>query len=50
MGWQGAGHIREAVLRLRGEAGERQVLGAGTAILTSGGFFFNAHGLVLRAE
>ncbi|WP_239376327.1 thiolase family protein [Frankia sp. Cj5] len=49
-GTQGAGHIREAVLQLRGEAGERQVPGAGTAILTPGGFFFNAHGLVLRAE
>lgn len=47
-GSQGAGHVREAVAQLRGEAGERQVVGARSALLTPGGFFFNAQGLVLR--
>lgn len=49
-GTQGSGHIREAVTQLRGGAGPRQVAGAKTALLTPGGFFFNAQGLVLRSE
>jgi acetyl-CoA acetyltransferase len=48
-GSQGAGHLREAVTQLRGQAGRRQVPGAQVALLTPGGFFFNAQGLVLRA-
>jgi acetyl-CoA acetyltransferase len=44
---QGSGHIREAVHQLQGSAGERQVAGARTALLTPGGFFFNAQGLTL---
>lgn len=48
-GTQGAGHVREAVAQLRGAAGERQVPEARVALLTPGGFFFNAQGLVLRA-
>jgi acetyl-CoA acetyltransferase/uncharacterized OB-fold protein len=33
----GFGHVREAMLQLRGEAGERQVPGARTAVVTTGG-------------
>jgi acetyl-CoA acetyltransferase len=49
-GSQGAGHVREAVNQLRGRAGQRQVPGARVALLTPGGFFFNAQGLVLRTS
>jgi acetyl-CoA acetyltransferase len=49
-GSQGAGHVREAVLQLRGDAGIRQVADARTAMLTPGGFFFNAQGLILRTD
>ncbi|MCX0272795.1 thiolase family protein [Nocardia zapadnayensis] len=49
-GSQGAGHLREAVVQLRGDAGNRQVDGAASAMLTPGGFFFNAQGVVLRRE
>jgi acetyl-CoA acetyltransferase len=48
-GTQGSGHVREAVLQLQGRAGPRQVPGARTALVTPGGFFFNAGGIVLRA-
>jgi acetyl-CoA acetyltransferase len=47
-GTRGTGHIREAVVQLRGEAGERQVEGARTALVTPGGFFFNSQGALLR--
>jgi acetyl-CoA acetyltransferase len=47
---QGSGHIREAVVQLRGQAGDRQVPDARTAFLTPGGFFFNAQGLILRRD
>lgn len=47
---QGSGHVREAVHQLRGTAGERQVPEARTALLTPGGFFFNAQGLILRRD
>ncbi len=47
-GSQGAGHLREAVTQLRAQAGRRQVPGARVALLTPGGFFFNAQGLILR--
>src|SRR5690606_23163738 len=45
---QGSGHIREAVMQLQGRAGEHQVADAQRALLTIGGFFFNAQGLALR--
>jgi acetyl-CoA acetyltransferase len=47
---QGSGHVREAVHQLQGLAGERQVEGAQRALLTLGGFFFNAQGAALRRE
>jgi acetyl-CoA acetyltransferase len=47
---QGSGHIREAVTQLRGGAGPRQKAGVTTALLTLGGIFFNAQGLVFRVE
>jgi acetyl-CoA acetyltransferase len=47
---QGSGHIREAVHQLQGLAGARQVPGAQRAIVTAGGFFFNAQGCTLRRD
>lgn len=49
-GTQGSGHIREAVHQLQGLAGDRQVHGAERAIVTAGGFFFNAQGVTLRRD
>lgn len=49
-GTQGSGHVREAVHQLQGLAGPRQVPGARRAILTLGGFFFNAQGVTLCTE
>ncbi|WP_213935031.1 thiolase family protein [Rhodococcus sp. B50] len=49
-GSQGAGHLREAVLQLRGDAGRRQVDRAASALLTPGGLFFNAQGIALRTD
>jgi acetyl-CoA acetyltransferase len=49
-GTQGSGHVREAVHQLQGRAGERQVPGARRAIVTAGGFFFNAQGVTLRRD
>jgi acetyl-CoA acetyltransferase len=46
---RGSGYVREATLQLRGQAGPRQVQGARHALITSGGFFFNSQGIVLRA-
>lgn len=45
---QGSGHVREAVHQLQGTAGERQVPDAARALVTPGGFFFNAQGITLR--
>jgi acetyl-CoA acetyltransferase len=48
---QGAGHVREAVVQLRGDAGERQVPGGpANALLLLGGMYMNAIGTVLRTE
>jgi acetyl-CoA acetyltransferase len=49
-GTQGSGHLREAVVQLRGSAGDRQVPGASRAMVAIGGYFFNAHGIVLRVD
>ena len=49
-GTQASGHIREAVIQLQGRAGQRQLSGARTALITSGGFFFNAQGMTLRVD
>ena len=48
-GTQGAGHLHEAVLQLRGQAGPRQVEGAQVALVTPGGFYFNSQGILLRS-
>jgi len=47
---QASGHLREAVHQLQGLAGERQVEGARRALVTAGGFFFNAQGAALRRD
>ncbi|MEU1994154.1 thiolase family protein [Nocardia gamkensis] len=49
-GSQGAGHVHEAVLQLRHDAGDRQVSDARSALLAPGGLFFNAQGIVLRTD
>lgn len=46
---RGTGHLREAVMQLRGQAGARQVEGAKVALVTPGGFFFNSQGAILRS-
>jgi acetyl-CoA acetyltransferase len=47
---QGAGHTREAVLQLRGDARERQVPNAKTALVSLGGILYNSQGFVFRTE
>ena len=45
---QGSGHLREAIHQLQGVAAGRQVVDAQRAIVTTGGFFFNAQGVTLQ--
>lgn len=45
---QGSGHVREAAHQLQGRAGARQVADAQRALVTAGGYFFNAQGLALH--
>ena len=45
---QASGHIREAVHQLQGIAADRQVPDARRALITAGGFFFNAQGLMVH--
>src|SRR4029453_9866514 len=45
---RGSGHLREAVHQLQALAAERQVQDARRALVTDGGFFFNAQGATLR--
>lgn len=45
---QGAGHTREAIIQLRGEAGAWQIDGVKHALVTPGGYFFNAGAFILR--
>jgi acetyl-CoA acetyltransferase len=48
---QGSGHVREAVVQLRGEAGERQVpYDPTTSVLVLGGMYMNGIGTVLRTN
>jgi acetyl-CoA acetyltransferase len=47
---QGSGQVREAVMQLQGFAGDRQVPRARVALITAGGFFTNAQGILLRRE
>lgn len=47
---QGSGHFRDAVVQLRGSAGDRQVPGARAAILAIGGLFTNSTIVTLRAS
>ena len=49
-GTQGSGHLHEACLQLRGDAGARQVAGSQVALVASGGHYFNSQATVLRSD
>ena len=47
---QGTGHLREAVLQLRGEAGRRQVPNVKAALVDPGGMNYNAQAMIFRTD
>lgn len=47
---QGAGHVREAVRQLRGDAQHRQVANAQTALVMIGGILYNSQGFLFRTS
>ena len=49
-GTQGAGHLFEACLQLRGDAGIRQTKDARVALVTPGGYYFNSQSILLRKD
>lgn len=49
-GTQGAGHLHEACLQLRGDAGRRQVSDSRVALVTPGGYYFNSQSILLRTD
>ena len=49
-GSQGAGHVREAVLQLRGQRARARCPTPAWRSSSRAGFFFNAQGLVLRSD
>lgn len=49
-GTQGAGHLYEACLQLRGDAGGRQVDDVNNVLVTPGGHYFNSQGFILRRD
>ncbi len=49
-GMQGSGHLFEACLQLRGQAGARQVDGSRVALVASGGHYFNSQATLLRSD
>jgi len=47
---QGSGHVREAIVQLRGTAGARQVPDASSALVATGGIFYNSQVSILRTN
>jgi acetyl-CoA acetyltransferase len=49
-GTQGVGHVREAALQLLGRSGNRQLANSKSALIPSGGFFYNSAAAILRID